>query len=77
MGFCNAAKEQYQSSTSSDTNGGQNEGRNDDSLDESAFVTEPPLGLRPDLIEENYGDETQPQYEEYDEARCEVKSGFV
>ena len=45
-----------------------------------SFVTEPPLGPRPDLIED-YGDgdqneveedEIEPIIEEYDEAKCEV-----
>ena len=38
----------------------------------NAYITEPPLGLNPNLIE---SDKDSPEYEEYDEARCEV-SGF-
>ena len=49
-----------------------------------SFVTEPPLGPRPDLIED-YGDgdqneveedEIEPIIEEYDEAKCEVSIGL-
>ena len=70
MGFCDAAIR------------GQLSNNPDVIPDKSpmSFVTEPPLGPRPDLIED-YGDgdqneveedEIEPIIEEYDEAKCEV-----
>ena len=38
-----------------------------------SFVTEPPLGPRPDLIEDDQDDQDEIE-EEYDESRCEVNS---
>ena len=60
LGFCETAKNQFQPSIGNE-NG-------DKSI--SSFVTEPPLGPRPDLLEPF--EETEVEYEEYDEARCEV-----
>ena len=37
-----------------------------------SFVTEPPLGPRPDLIEDDLDDQNGIE-EEYDESRCQVQ----
>ncbi len=42
----------------------------DGAPDSALFVTEPALGLRPDLIKDY--NENIPQYDEYDAERCEV-----
>ena len=40
-----------------------------------SFVTEPPLGPRPDLIEDDDQDDDQNEIdEEYDESRCQVNT---
>ena len=42
-----------------------------------SFVTEPPLGPRPDLIEDDDQDDDQTEIdEEYDESRCQVCTIF-
>ena len=68
MGFCNAAqRKEYDSIPSADPNGNVNPSNN--------FVTERPLGPRPDLeadLRPKLDDKSIPEYEEYDEARCEV-----
>ena len=69
MGFCNAAqRKEYDSIPSADPNGNVNPSNN--------FVTERPLGPRPDLeadLRPKLDDKSIPEYEEYDEARCEVQ----
>ena len=62
IGFCEAAKSQSSSSSL------------DRETDKStpSFVTEPPLGPRPDLLEPL--EEIEEEYEEYDEARCQVSN---
>ena len=68
MGFCNAAqRKEYDSLPSADPNGNVNPSNN--------FVTERPLGPRPDLeadLRPKLDDKSIPEYEEYDESRCEV-----
>lgn len=64
MGFCNAVP-LLPSQTQIE--------ENEDNKEEVSFVTEPPLGPRPDLIETN---EEEPVYDEYDESRCEVLSVY-
>ena len=66
MGFCESAKNQFNPSSSS---GNANGNANGDKSS-SSFVTEPPLGPRPDLLEPV--EETDEEFEEYDEARCQV-----
>lgn len=69
MGFCDAARPSFDpSSTATDT----------DDPDKASFVTEPALGPRPDLIDENANknEEFPNEYEDYDEARCEVIKMF-
>jgi hypothetical protein len=65
MGFCNAARQQF--GAASEQLGA------DYDLDKTSLVAAPPLGPRPDLVSEV----DQPQYEEYDEARCEVRGPLI
>ena len=65
MGFCEAA------TMESDPISPNTISNNENKQKESSFVTEPPLGLRPDILED-LEDDSQPEYEEYDEERCQV-----
>ena len=71
LGFCDAALDQFSSSNPS-----SNTGLSSTSTEEKSplsFVTEPPLGPRPDLIEDDDQDDDQNEIdEEYDESRCQV-----
>ena len=76
LGFCDAALDQFSSSNPS-----SNTGLSSTSTEEKSplsFVTEPPLGPRPDLIEDDDQDDDQTEIdEEYDESRCQVCTIFT
>ena len=64
MGFCNSALNQNGGAPAPSST--DDESSTDD--DHDTYVTEPPLGPRPDLLE----DSDAPINEEYDESLCEV-----
>ena len=67
LGFCDAALDQFSSNPSSNTGLSSTEEKSP-----MSFVTEPPLGPRPDLIEDDQDDQNGIE-EEYDESRCQVE----
>ena len=67
LGFCDAALDQFSSNPSSNTGLSSTEEKSP-----MSFVTEPPLGPRPDLIEDDQDDQNGFE-EEYDESRCQVE----
>ena len=75
MGFCKAAIDQFEPSPNNQAN------LNVQEKSPSSFVTEPPLGPRPDLLEDDQSDTNgedaeTPVFEEYDESKCEVRFQF-
>ena len=70
MGYCETAtKSEVGSSSESDSDANGNS-----DVISSSFVTEPPLGPRPDLIDDTIDDldEEYTEYTEEDEIRCQV-----
>ena len=71
MGYCETATKSSEISSSSSSDSSDANGNSDVS---SSFVTEPPLGPRPDLIDDTIDDldEEYTEYTEEDEIRCQV-----
>ena len=72
MGYCETATKSSEIGSSSSSSDSSDANGNSDVS--SSFVTEPPLGPRPDLIDDT-SDDLEEEYSEYteeDEIRCQV-----
>ena len=72
MGYCETATKSESGGSSSSASESDANGNSD--VISSSFVTEPPLGPRPDLIDDSIDDldEEYTEYTEEDEIRCQV-----